>query len=86
MPNRNVHKKISKIVVDDSCERIHYLIDFPYRFLGKKHRILFHDPVSAVIIGYLAEGNKGVVSALTHIVADYGMSELNKYFKNLFKA
>ncbi|MDI6798472.1 MAG: hypothetical protein QMD12_00510 [Candidatus Aenigmarchaeota archaeon] len=85
MPNRNIHKKISRAIVNDSCERVHYLIDLPYKFLGRKHRILFHDPISAVIVGYLTGGKKGTISALTHIATDYCMSELDKYLKNLFK-
>lgn len=85
MPNRNIHKKISKAIVDDSCEKVHYLIDFPYKFLGNKHRMLFHDPISAVIIGYIIGREKGVISALTHMITDYSLSELNKYIKNLFK-
>jgi hypothetical protein len=85
VPSRKVHERISKILVGSSCEHVHYLLDFPYKFLGKKHRILFHDPISAILIGYLIEGYKGVISALAHIATDYFSSEIKKYLKNLFK-
>jgi hypothetical protein len=60
-----------KILIGYSCEHVHYLLDYPYKFLGKKHRILFHDPLSAMIIGYLVEGDKGIISALADIITDY---------------
>ena len=60
MPSRRVHKKLSRIISGDDCERTHELIDYPYRFLGRKHRILFHDPISASVIGYISDGYKGV--------------------------
>jgi len=53
--------------------------------LEKKHRILFHDPISGIIIGYLVGGEKGIVSALAHITTDYCLSGFKKYLKNLFK-
>jgi len=85
VPSRKTHEKISKILVGDSCKNVHYLIDWPYKFLGKKHRILFHDPISGIIIGYLTGGEKGIVSALAHITTDYCLSGFKKYLKNLFK-
>jgi uncharacterized metal-binding protein len=85
MPSGKTHEKISKILVGDSCKNVHYLMDLPYKFLGRKHRMLFHDPLSGIVIGYLAGGEKGVVSALAHIATDYCSSEFKKYLKNLFK-
>jgi hypothetical protein len=82
MPSRYKHKKISKILTSYSCERTHKLIDYPARFLGKKHRILLHDPISALIVGFLSDGLKGSISALSHIALDETYSK-NKLFKQL---
>jgi len=81
MPERIVHKKISKLLLGSSCERTHKAIDYPVKYLGKKHRILFHDPISAMVIGFLFDGYEGAASGLLHIVADrYGgiLNYLNK--------
>jgi hypothetical protein len=80
MPSRYKHKKLSKILVGYSCERTHKIIDYPVRFLGKKHRIFFHDPTSALIIGFLSDGLNGSISALAHIALDEAYSK-NKLFK-----
>jgi hypothetical protein len=45
-------------------------MDYPARFLGKKHRILFHDPLSALVIGFVSEGYAGALSGLLHLATD----------------
>ncbi|MEM5869681.1 MAG: hypothetical protein QXR09_00735 [Candidatus Aenigmatarchaeota archaeon] len=53
-----------------SCEKTNKVIDYPVKFLGRKHRILFHDPLSALIIGIAYDGVEGAVSGLLHIAVD----------------
>jgi len=56
-------------------------MDYPARFLGRKHRILFHDPLSAVLIGILCDGRNGVYSAFIHLALDkYSDNEFVKRF------
>jgi hypothetical protein len=71
MPGREVHKKLSEALLDDDCDSTHAAIDYPFRFLGRRHRILFHDPISSAVLGYMADGYKGVVSAMMHLVEDH---------------
>jgi len=70
MPDRDTHRKISKLLLGDDCNATHAAIDYPYRFLGRKHRILLHDPLSAALVGYFMDGYKGVASALLHLAED----------------
>ncbi len=70
MPDRTAHKKFSKLLLGDDCNATHAAIDYPYRFLGRRHRVLFHDPLSAAFIGYFMDGYKGLASALLHLAAD----------------
>jgi len=70
MPSSYIHKKISKILVGKDCKLTHKIIDYPVRFLGKKHRILFHDPVSALMIGLISDGYTGMISGLLHLATD----------------
>ncbi|MEM7821597.1 MAG: hypothetical protein QXX38_02165 [Candidatus Aenigmatarchaeota archaeon] len=76
MPSRYLHKKFSKFLVEDECEKTHKAIDYPVKFLGRRHRILFHDPISAVAIGLLANSYKGVCAGLSHIFLDYCCSKI----------
>lgn len=70
MPGRDAHKKFSELLLGDDCNATHAAIDYPYRYLGRKHRVLFHDLLSAVLIGYFMDGYKGLASALLHLAAD----------------
>ncbi|MEM5835590.1 MAG: hypothetical protein QW040_01205 [Candidatus Aenigmatarchaeota archaeon] len=75
MPSRYIHKKISKTFINNSCEKTNRAIDYPVKILGKKHRILFHDPISALIVGFVCDGVEGVASALLHLATDYYCSK-----------
>lgn len=83
MPNRSTHDKISRFLVEDPCDQVHYVMDYPSRFLGRGHRILFHDPITAILIGYSLKGERGAVSAISHILTDYTVTELKRYLKNV---
>ncbi|MEM5766425.1 MAG: hypothetical protein QW423_02220 [Candidatus Aenigmatarchaeota archaeon] len=83
MPSRYIHKKISKILTGKSCEKTNRTIDYPVKILGKKHRILFHDPISAFLIGLVCDGKEGAVSALIHIATDNYCSKYPKIKKVL---
>jgi len=90
MPSRRTHKKISKIITGEYCDITHQIIDYPVKYLGRGHRNFLHDPISAGIIGLLAEGYKGLVSAESHIVVDrlvtyFSTGEIGKYVRFLEK-
>jgi hypothetical protein len=78
MPSRDVHKFISKLITGYECNRTHAAIDYPVKYLRNEHRIFFHDPISAFIVGYVCNGPKGAVAGVAHIVTDYLVSEYKK--------
>jgi hypothetical protein len=78
VPNRNVHKLISKLITGYECNKTHAAIDYPVKYLRNGHRILFHDPISAFVIGYVFNGPQGAVAGVVHIVTDYLVSEYKK--------
>ena len=78
MPSREVHKIISKIITGYDCDKTHAAIDWPVKYLGRNHRILFHDPISAFIIGYFCNGPEGAASGIAHIATDYLTSKYKK--------
>lgn len=70
MPSRRFHEKIDRFFLGKSFPHIHKALDLPHIILGERHRILFHDPISAVAIGFILGGQQGAQSALLHTVVD----------------
>jgi len=65
LPSRRVHNLVDKALLGRSYDSVHRAIDQPYKYLGKRHRILFHDPLTAT----LASGGKPAPATL-HILLD----------------
>ena len=57
-------------MVGDECARTHRLIDSYSAILGKKHRVFYHDPLSAMIVADVAEGPQCRAAALNHLMVD----------------
>ncbi len=70
MPDRYTHMKISELLLGDRCEKTHAAIDYPVKELGRGHRSLNHDPISAGLIGIFEDGYEGLVSSIAHLIAD----------------
>ena len=54
---------------------MHSWIDAPYKWLGRRHRILRHTPAEVIARYGLSEQ---ALSGLLHIAADRGVSQLKK--------
>jgi len=78
LPSRKVHEALDRVFLGRKFSQVHRLIDLPARSVGKKHRALFHDPLSAIAIGYAVGGLDGAMSALLHIAVDSLFTELKK--------
>lgn len=70
MPSGYLHRKISKALLGKSCRKTNRAIDYPSKFLGRGHRVLFHDPLSAMAIGFILEDYSGALSGLLHLATD----------------
>ena len=57
-------------MVGQECARTHRLIDSYSAILGKKHRVFYHDPISAMIVADVAEGPQCRAAALNHLMVD----------------
>jgi len=80
MPSREIHKMISRLLTGYECDKTHAALDWPAKYLGRGHRILFHDPISAFLLGYICNGPEGAVSGVAHILTDYLVT---KYIKKI---
>jgi len=75
MPKHKIHRLIDRIVLGREYPHVHRWMDEPYKILGKKHRILRHDPITL----FLKYGpSPEFISGLLHIMADRGESLLKK--------
>jgi len=76
------HRKLTKLLLGSDYNHVHKLLDFPFLWLGKKHRKLFHDPITPVLIGFILKDKKAYDAANLHIFSDLISSELKrKYYK-----
>jgi hypothetical protein len=78
LPSKRVHEALDRVFLGRKFTQVHRLIDLPARNMGRKHRALFHDPLSAIAIGYAVGGLDGAMSALLHIAVDNLFTELKK--------
>jgi hypothetical protein len=75
MPKHKVHRLIDKIFLGEEFPDVHAWIDRPYKYLGRRHRILRHTPIEIVAkYGF----TKKTLSGLLHILADFGSSKVKK--------
>jgi hypothetical protein len=81
LPSHKIHCFVDRKLFGKSYWRLHRQIDMPYLFLGREHRVLFHDPVTAVAIARkLYPGDpRAEEAALVHIQLDMHCSS-NRFF------
>jgi hypothetical protein len=71
MPSHRVHRAITTWVLGKHHGKVHKAIDYPYKFLGSKHRILFHDPLTSVLVARVVSKEKDASSAaILHVLTD----------------
>jgi hypothetical protein len=70
MPSSRTHREITKILLGKDCIGTNRAIDYPVKFFGRGHRVLFHDPLSAAVIGYILDGYDGAAAGILHLAAD----------------
>lgn len=72
MPGLEIHTYVDKLFFGRSYWRIHREMDRPYKYLGKYHRVLFHDPLLAYVIARKQYPNdpNAIAAAQCHIAID----------------
>lgn len=88
MPGWRTHNFIDRIFFGRSYSKIHRKMDEPFKYFGRSHRVLFHDPASAYTIAescYPGDPN-AILAALLHIQCDELCSadpEYRRYLENM---
>ena len=70
MPERRVHNHFTKLLLGKTYDEVHRALDSPAKFLGRGHRVLFHDRAEAALIGYAIAGDEGALAAHLHVTLD----------------
>jgi hypothetical protein len=86
----SVHRYFDRVCFGKSYTKVHEEIDSAFKYLGRGHRRLFHDPVSAIVIaGKHYPGDSNAISAalLRNVVdtACTGNPQKKRMFKFLAK-
>ena len=64
---------------------VNHLMDWPYKILGPRHRVLFHDPLTPIMISILW-GERAGLESVIHILMDKLFSSLSKEQQVVLKA
>jgi len=84
MPQRKVHNTLNRMLFGRDFNQLNKVLDSAHKVLGTRHRIVFHHPVQAAIVGYSMYGEEGALAALLHSITDEATTR-NKYLKHLLE-
>jgi hypothetical protein len=86
MPGLQVHRYVDKLLFGHSYWRVHREMDRPYKYLGRYHRIMFHDPLLAYAIARKCYPNdqNAIAAAQCHIALD-NMCSRNRGLKRVLE-
>ncbi|RLJ08627.1 MAG: hypothetical protein DRP12_00235 [Candidatus Aenigmatarchaeota archaeon] len=76
MPRHEVHRMVAKAVLGKAYPEVDRFLDWPYKILGPRHRVLFHDLKTTPAMVTLLTGDvrKGMAAAV-HILLDKTFSK-----------
>jgi hypothetical protein len=77
LPSHKVHRAVDRLLLGREYEDVHAWMDEPFRWLGPKHRILRHDPLS-IAVRYWNDPDRAL-SAFLHIATDGSVSKIKTY-------
>jgi hypothetical protein len=63
MPSRRVHNYTCKLILGKSFDGVHAAMDLPVKWLGRRHRIMYHTPFEAAMIARRVSSDPRAVSA-----------------------
>jgi hypothetical protein len=85
LPDLLVHEFIDWVLFGKVYRKVHRKMDEPFKYLGRSHRVLFHDYASAYFIAkkFYPDDPNAVLAAYYHIYYDELCSENPEYKKTL---
>ena len=81
MPSHRAHRYLDLTLLGKSYYKLHRAIDAPYVYLGRGHRVLFHDYTAYAIAADLYPGDQNALwAAWCHLAMD-DMCSRHPYIK-----
>lgn len=74
--DRKTHEQLCKALLGDEYTSIHAFKDRPAKYLGKRHRVLFHDQATNVALALVARDPKVYAAAVLHDLLDFSDTKL----------
>ena len=76
MPRHDVHMAFSE---SPKADLINNMLDLPMGLNHFQWRNKTHDPVTAYLIGYIIDGQRGAEDAIRHIAMDAVFNRISKF-------
>jgi len=70
MVSHKEHRERTKRLLGDEYKWVHSWMDAPYAYLGRKHRVLRHDLITALALTIQTRDPKVLLAALKHLKDD----------------
>ena len=77
----NYHKQLCDKILGNGYEYVHKMKDKPSKYLGKGHRVLFHDHATNVAIGIISGDPKAFLAAELHDLMDFSETKARKIIR-----
>ncbi len=74
--DRRTHEQLCRALLGDEYGYVHRFKDRPARYLGKRHRILFHDNATNIALALVSRDPKVYVAGLLHDLLDRADTQL----------
>lgn len=75
------HEQLCQVLLGDGYTFVHSAKDRPSKWLGKGHRVLFHDHATNLAIGLISGDYKAGLAAELHDALDFGETNMRKSMK-----
>lgn len=79
--DKAMHEEICKWVLGQGYGYVHAFKDGPSKYLGKGHRILFHDQTTNVMMGLINRDSNAMIAGMLHDALDFGETRLRRNFR-----
>ena len=77
-----MHEQLCKSILNNDYEFVHKLKDRPSKWLGKGHRVLFHDAATNMAIGLVSKDPNAAIAGMLHDWLDFTETKLRRSAKN----
>lgn len=71
MPSHEVHRRVRELLGLKGYDWVDDRKDKPYKVLGRRHRILYHDPATNLVLALETGDPKAFLAGALHDILDF---------------